>query len=1357
MSEVNLQTRVLHKAGTPLEYNVYRAGLEWDLLDPIVIEKRDDLKSESRWHDCVSPYQHQVTNLITFCRRLPVTLLADDVGLGKTISAGLIVSELISRSRLSKFLVVCPKLLGPQWKEELESKFGIPSTIATGRDLIRKEPEEHGAIITTYNSARLYLDEIPRDRFEMLILDEAHKLRNLYGVESPPLVARRIRAALQERRFRYVLMLTATPIQNRLWDLYSLIDLLTLARGHQNPFGSEGMFARKYIADSREKARQLRLEAREEFRSIIYGYMSRIRRADAKLHFPNRKVQMHKVEPTPAELKLIRTIAKPIQKLNRLAQISILQALTSSPEALKTQLENMARNSTVPLELAQTVSMLVTQMPLTAKLLGLKALIDRLKGENPERWRLVIFTGRRETQTTIQAFLEKHGLKVGVINGSSGPRNQETLAGFRRTPPDCHVIVSTEAGSEGINLQVANVLVNYDLPWNPMIVEQRIGRIQRLASDHASVAIFNIILAGTFEEYIVGRLMEKLQLASHAIGDIEALLEAAGIDEEDEEGPTGFDEKIRQLVLAALAGKDFEQATRQAEQSIEEAKQTLTQEEEHINSLLGGMDGAAYAGPRAPRLPPVTRSMGPREFTILAFRVLAAQVTELENGLVLVEENRGRQYISFSDQPNKEMRSVLYEPGTGPFLNLVHRVVGSALYHLEDLDKQPAMRCSEIATGWLQSFNASLTSTDIQTVSQCFDGNATVRVRATVAHDSYERLVDVRCTSAEHMTPFVRRGFDPIPQIIQSPSDIGLKVEGIVRDAKDDAGISEFCRFYLERRDEEVRAAGDDPRMAKKLEDEFTPRLEMSLVALEGKVFRRAEVHVRFKLEGEQNYGTSVTLIPHDPTLVDAPKLLTCAKSGRKAPPVCFKQCEMSGQSVLIDLLAQSDVSGRYALPEFMVLCAATKRRLLKDEVEQSAVTGQPVSKWLLKTSPISGKRAEPEHFGKCDFTGVEALNSELTTSEASGKRYRNDEQDRSSYSGKSGHVSEFITCAVTGQRLLASEAERCESTGKPTRPGILQPCSISGKKVLPSELEISVVSGRPVMQCFLRTSAISGMRAEVEHFGRCDFTGVEVLKTELAISEASGKRYRSDEQLRSVVSGKTGHKSEFRFCVETRQPLLSSEAEQCAITNSYVRPGVLEECFVSKKRALAREMERCAATGKRALRTFLVTSSLSGARILEQVAITSATGKFCAPVEAKSCLWSGRRCHPEDLRDCWLTNVPLHFEFATSGRHPSLEVLLDLLDGKRRTEDEPERWMTIGQKLEAALEKGRCRVVAASLSPDKSHLAVCAEVRTLLGLQRRHTGAIYSLRDNSIVGRVALGRRTSAGWLDDSRQALAL
>lgn len=150
----------------PAEYNLYRAALEWDLIDPIVIETRKDLQSEKRWQSRLKPYHHQVTNLITFCQQLPVTLLADDVGLGKTISAGLIASELIARSRVSKILIVCPKLLGPQWRDELETKFDIPAEIAVGKKLISAEPEEVGAVITTYASARLHLDKFLRIVFK---------------------------------------------------------------------------------------------------------------------------------------------------------------------------------------------------------------------------------------------------------------------------------------------------------------------------------------------------------------------------------------------------------------------------------------------------------------------------------------------------------------------------------------------------------------------------------------------------------------------------------------------------------------------------------------------------------------------------------------------------------------------------------------------------------------------------------------------------------------------------------------------------------------------------------------------------------------------------------------------------------------------------------------------------------------------------------------------------------------------------------------------------------------------------------------------------------------------------------------
>jgi hypothetical protein len=126
--------------------------------------------------------------------------------------------------------------------------------------------------------------------------------------------------------------------------------------------------------------------------------MSRVRRGDAKLYFPDRVVQLHRVDPSAAELELIRVIAKPIQKLNRLAQISILKALTSSPHALTAQLTNMARNRTVPQDLAAAVCSIVAGIKTSAKLRGLETLIDGLTREDPNRWRMVVFTGRMETK-----------------------------------------------------------------------------------------------------------------------------------------------------------------------------------------------------------------------------------------------------------------------------------------------------------------------------------------------------------------------------------------------------------------------------------------------------------------------------------------------------------------------------------------------------------------------------------------------------------------------------------------------------------------------------------------------------------------------------------------------------------------------------------------------------------------------------------------------------------------------------------------------------------------------------------------------------------------------------------------------
>ena len=464
--------------------------------------------------------------------------------------------------------------------------------------------------------------------------------------------------------------------------------------------------------------------------------------------------------------------------------------------------------------------------------------------------------------------------------------------------------------------------------------------------------------------------------------------------------------------------------------------------------------------------------------------------------------------------------------------------------------------------------------------------------------------------------------------MIETAQYLGIDTERLADAAGRDPGISEFCRFYIERRTEELAAAGDDAHKRKKLEDDFTPRLELTVVALEGTVHREISTHAQYRLDEAPPYASNLTVVPRTSSWVAAPELSRCESTGKMAPKECLGRCAMTGVEVLRHLLVSSETSGRHALPEHTLRCSLSDKRILTDEADLSAVSGKPVASSLLKTCSLSGKRAEPEHFA------------------------------------------------------------------------------------------------------------------------RCDFTGVEVLNTELSVSEVSGKRYRLDQRLRSGVSGKAGHKDEFLFCHETRQPMMPHEAEQCEATGKYVRPDVLERCGVTGKAVLPSELERCAVTNKRVLKRLLVTSSVSGGRFQHRLSVRSIGGKYCVPEEAKRCMWSGRHSHPDDIRVCSLTGIPFHAEFAALDKKPYLQPLMDLLHGVRRNTDAADRWDEIASKASNALRGSRCRVETAHVSPDKRHLAICSEVRTLLGLRVHQAGLLYSIEDGLIVGRIAMGKRTPKGWI---------
>ncbi len=335
-----------------------------------------------------------------------------------------------------------------------------------------------------------------------------------------------------------------------------------------------------------------------------------------------------------------------------------------------------------------------------------------------------------------------------------------------------------------------------------------------------------------------------------------------------------------------------------------------------------------------------------------------------------------------------------------------------------DLGSEP----SKIAARWAESIGAKLKQAKVGSVTRAFSGTALLRVRATVAHDSYEQLVASPCEPEDHRhTTTGDKGLGPVERIVRDPVALGLDITILRETGERDEAIAEFARFYEERREQEMKAAGNDARKRKKLDDDFTPRFDIVLAGLEGEVRRDVGVRVRYSYVGGGDYDSEIAVRPGTGEILRVPETDLCAKSGYYAPKECLGECAVSGAKVLRHLLVTSEFSSRAAQPEFVEHCELSGKRALADELEESALTGRRVASALLKQSAISGKRAEPEHFGACAFTNAEVLSNELAVSDISGKPYRADQTECSAVSGKIGHAQEFTTCHETRQTIARS------------------------------------------------------------------------------------------------------------------------------------------------------------------------------------------------------------------------------------------------------------------------------------------------------------------------------------------------
>ena len=255
------------------------------------------------------------------------------------------------------------------------------------------------------------------------------------------------------------------------------------------------------------------------------------------------------------------------------------------------------------------------------------------------------------------------------------------------------------------------------------------------------------------------------------------------------------------------------------------------------------------------------------------------------------------------------------------------------------------------------------------------------------------------------------------------------------------------------------------------------------------------------------------------------------------------------------------------------------------------------------------------------------------------------------------------------------------------------------------------------------------------------------MLVTELAKSEVSGKMYRSDEQQASDFSGVLGHKTEFVKCPISKKTFLESEGERCAVTKTLVAPGVLERCSVTEQMVMPKELETCSVSETKALKKYFVRSSISESRMISNYALRAASGAYCTPREGIVCLWSGERWHPEDTRTCSLTGISIHVDY-TSGNPPMLVPLLEQLKGHLRTADHPTSWRIIEPLLSSAIGTSRNQIQSSELSPSGHYLAICAEVKTMLGMRKHYAGFVYSIAKKSIVGKIVQGKRTQETWL---------
>ena len=528
-------------------------------------------------------------------------LLADEVGLGKTIEACLLLREYLLRGMVKRVLILVPPALTPQWHDELSSKFNLDFAVA---DSPRAEFwTEHDRVLASISLAksRKHFDAVAAAPWDLVIVDEAHHCKNRQ-TRNWQLVN-----ALQRR---HLFLLTATPVQNDLVELYNLLTLL-----EPGVLKTESDFKKHYVR--RGNPRDPR--NRERLRGLLGEVMIRNTRSLVSIDLPPRYAQTCVVKPGADEEQLYRLLdsylrwrhgaadshggdeeeekeeekgllpaADPAQApvsglmapsgllapdstlppLTRMQINVLLMAAGSHPAALAPMLEKAAARD----PRAKPLHELARRLGRSAKDEKLLELL-RLN----QKGKTLVFANFRATLERLENMLREAGIAFAVFSGAQNAAEKaQAVEEFRS---GAAVMLCSESGGEGHNLQFCNTLVNYDLPWNPMRIEQRVGRIHRFGQTK-EVFIFNLCAAGSLEAQILRLLNDKIRMFELVVGEVGSILGNL-------EGGEEFEALVLNLWLRAQDGKTLDAAFEKLGDSLLSAQEEYVKSKELDEALFG--------------------------------------------------------------------------------------------------------------------------------------------------------------------------------------------------------------------------------------------------------------------------------------------------------------------------------------------------------------------------------------------------------------------------------------------------------------------------------------------------------------------------------------------------------------------------------------------------------------------------------------------------------------------------------------------------------------------------------------------------------------------------------------------------